>query len=430
MNPKSNSNFILLWVSQSVSQFGSAMTGYALIIWAYQQQKTAMTISLLSFFSFVPYVLVGIFAGGLVDRWKKKKTMLIADTVSECCTVAVFFLLHFGLLQVWHLYLINSVIGVMNAFQSPASNVALGMLVPEGKYTKMSGMNTFSNSLTAIVTPMAATTILSLFGLSYVLLVDVASFITAFVLLLLLIRIPEGKTNKPNVQRSILSHSLEGMKFLFSNRGLFYLILCFAVMNLFSSMTYENILPAMILSRTNGSEQMLGAVSGTIGFGGVVGGLVVVVFPMPKNKVKVIFYSAGISFLFGDVLMGLGQNIFVWVIAAIAASVPIAFVNGAQTSLLYHTIPIEIQGRVFAVKNAFQYVAKPIGLLMGGFLADTVFEPFMRSVSPQSTLASRLVGTGQGSGMACMFLLTGILGGVFCLWLYQNRSVRSLENEN
>lgn len=78
-----------------------------------------------------------------------------------------------------------------------------------------------------------------------------------------------------------------------------------------------------------------------------------VVFPMPKNKVKVIFYSAGISFLFGDVLMGLGQNIFVWVIAAIAASVPIAFVNGAQTSLLYHTIPIEIQGRVFAVKTRF-----------------------------------------------------------------------------
>lgn len=66
-------SYIILWLGQSISQIGSSMTGFALLVWAYQQQGSAMTVALLSVFSTLPYVVVSIFAGAIIDRFKKEK---------------------------------------------------------------------------------------------------------------------------------------------------------------------------------------------------------------------------------------------------------------------------------------------------------------------------------------------------------------------
>ncbi len=66
--------FIILWLGQSVSALGSAMTNYALIIWAYQQQGTASSIAMLSVCSYLPSVLFCFLAGTIADRWDKKRS--------------------------------------------------------------------------------------------------------------------------------------------------------------------------------------------------------------------------------------------------------------------------------------------------------------------------------------------------------------------
>ena len=73
-------NFIILWLSQSFSSLGSAMTNYALIIWSYQQYDSALITAMIAICSYAPYVIMSIFAGALSDRWNKKVTMLICDT--------------------------------------------------------------------------------------------------------------------------------------------------------------------------------------------------------------------------------------------------------------------------------------------------------------------------------------------------------------
>ena len=76
-------------------------------------------------------------------------------------------------------------------------------------------------------------------------------------------------------------------------------------------------------------------------------------------------------------MMGIGRNVMVWSIASLTASLPIPFINAGQMVILYHNIPEEIQGRIFAVRNAIQFSSIPLGILLGGLLADYVFEPFM-----------------------------------------------------
>ena len=95
--------FLLLWSTQSFSGLGSAMTSYALVIWSYSQRGSALMTALLMVSSYAPYVLLSIFAGALSDRWNKKRTMLVCDSMAALTTVAMLILLQNDLLQIWHL---------------------------------------------------------------------------------------------------------------------------------------------------------------------------------------------------------------------------------------------------------------------------------------------------------------------------------------
>ena len=123
--------YLLLWSTQSLSALGSAMTGYALILWLYRQSGSALETAMLAICSYAPYVLVSIFAGALSDRWNKKRTMLVCDLLAAVGTVVVLVLLKNGQLAPWHMYVLNAINGLMNTVQQPASDVAATLLVPK-----------------------------------------------------------------------------------------------------------------------------------------------------------------------------------------------------------------------------------------------------------------------------------------------------------
>lgn len=80
-------SFLLLWSSQTVSELGTAMTSYALIIWIYGQKGTASSITLLTICSFMPTIIFRFIAGTLADRWDKKRIMLLTDLAAACGTM-------------------------------------------------------------------------------------------------------------------------------------------------------------------------------------------------------------------------------------------------------------------------------------------------------------------------------------------------------
>jgi len=418
--------YIILWLSQSVSQLGSSMTSFALVLWAYGQSRSALSVSLLSFCNYVPYILVSMFVGAFVDRHRKKSIMLVADSIAAVGSAAVLFLLAAGHLAVWNIYIINAVIGITTAFQQPASAVAVGRLVPEDKISNVSGMNSFSGNLIVVFSPMLAAALYAAGGLSLILLADLTTFITAFCVLLFFIRIPERSVKEE--YRSPLSGIMEGFRFLKKEKGIFYIMLTMALINFCSRLTYENILSPMILARSGDSSLALGTVNACMGIGGIIGGIIVSLKKESRHKASAIYISASLSFLFGDMLMAIGRNVVFWSIAAMAASIPIPFIMADQNTILYKKVPEEMQGRVFAVRNAVQYSTIPVGILLGGYLADYVFEPFMSTETELTMLLGQLVGRGSGSGMAVMFLCTGICGSMVSILSCLDREIRKLNS--
>lgn len=425
MEEKSFRKYIILWLSQSVSGLGSSMTGFALVLWAYGQSRSAMSVSLMSFCNYVPYVFLSLFIGGFIDRHKKKAIMLVSDSIAAAGSLAVLGLLFAGRLEIWNIYVINVVIGVTNAFQQPASAVATGRLVPKEKISNVSGMNSFSNNLIVVLSPMLAAFLFAAGGLPLILLIDLASFTFAFYVLLFFISIPEQAQDK--TYRSPFAGVAEGFAFLKREKGILYIMLTMALINFFSRLTYENILSPMILARSSGDSIALGAVNACMGIGGIAGGIIVSVKRESRRKAAAIYVPAALSFLFGDLLMAVGKNVFWWSAAAAAASLPIPFIQASQNAILYRRVPAALQGRVFAVRNAVQYSTIPVGILLGGCLADYVFEPFMSAGSRLAEMLAAILGSGAGSGMAAMFLCTGICGSAVSMASCFNREIRKLD---
>ena len=418
--------YIILWVSQSISQLGSSMTAFALILWTYEQTGSALSVSIMSFCNSVPYILISIFVGAFVDNHRKKTVMLAADSIAALASLLILAFSMAGTLLAGHIYIFNAVVGTTTAFQQPASSVAIAKIVPKNKLANISGMNSFSSNLIVVFSPMLAAVLFSVGGLPLILLFDLLSFAAAFCVLLFLIRIPEQIVREKFT--SPFAGIRVGFHFLKNETGILHIMLTMAVLNFFSRLTYENILSPMILSRSSSNNVVLGIVNACMGIGGIIGGLLVSVKKESRKKANVIYISAAVSFLLGDLTMAIGRNVFFWSFAAFAASLPIPFITAEQNVILYKKIPEKIQGRVFAVKNAVQYSTIPLGILLGGYLADYIFEPFMRSDTDIVSLLEILVGNGAGSGMAVMFLCTGVCGFAMSILSLYSKKIQELNN--
>ncbi len=147
-------DFLILWSTQSISQLGSSITGFALTLWLYEATGSSLSTAVLAICSYAPYVLMSIFAGALTDRFDKKKTMLGCDVFAAICTMIVFVLFRTNSLMVWHLYVLNAISGLMNTVQQPASEVAMTLIMPEKYYQKTSGLRSLSSSLISILNPL------------------------------------------------------------------------------------------------------------------------------------------------------------------------------------------------------------------------------------------------------------------------------------
>lgn len=230
-----NDNFkryLVFWLSQALSQLGSSMTSFALILWAYTQKETAMTVSLMTFFNYMPYIIVSLFAGTFVDNHSKKKIMLVSDSTAAICSVSMLLLSIRSELQIWNIYLVNFIIGFMNAFQGPASAVAIGKVVPKEKLEQVSGMNSFSGSLVAVLAPVFAASLFAWGGLNPILVIDLMSFIFAFLVLILVLKIPEDISQKAK-KKSVFIGCNEGFWYLKQNNGIFIVIITMALLNFF-----------------------------------------------------------------------------------------------------------------------------------------------------------------------------------------------------
>lgn len=420
-------DFLLLFFTQAFSGLGSSMTSYALVIWAYNQTGSALSTAMLSISSYAPYVLFSLFCGALVDRLDTRKTMLLSDTLAACTTVMTLVLLRTGQLQIWHLYLLNAINGLMNTIQQPASEAATTALLPRQHYQKVGGLRYLSSSLSGLLTPVLAMALMSTLGLESVIAFDLTTFSIAFLVLLLFLRIPKPQKQGTPLDKgdSFLAATQQGIAFFRHARGLLTIVLFLSAINLVASM-YEAALPSLLLSRSWGGETAMGIFSSVTAFAMMAGAVVAFLLPAPKSRVKAVCLSLLVSMGTENFLLAFGRSLPAWCIGGFLGWMTIPIMNANLDALMRLNIPEEMQGRVYAVRNSLQFFTIPVGKLLGGMLVDRVFEPLMERGIPWLTA---LFGNDGGSGAACFYSLLAVSGVCVCLFFQHRPELRELENE-
>lgn len=413
--------FLTLWSTQMFSGLGSAMTSYALTIWSYCRYGSALVTALLMVSSYAPYVLMSVFAGALADKWNKKTAMLICDSIAALSTAAVLLLIKNDALQIWHIYIINAVNGLMNTVQQPASEVAVTKILPEKYYQKVGGLRYLSSSLNSILTPIIATAVLGLRGIESVIYIDLFTFFAAFLTLLLFIKIPENDSVEKGKEK-FMSAVKSGIGWLKREKGVMTLIMFLAAINLIASM-YDAAFPAMMLSKAN--EKTMGIVNAVIGISTLAGSALASFIKEPKSRVRVICNCLMFSMSTENIMLALGRNGAVWAIAGFLGWIFIPLMNANMDVILRIRIPVEMQGRVYAVRNSFQFFTIPVGYFLGGAAVDCIFEPFMAAQNENAL--NTLFGSGRGSGAAMFFFVIAFAGVFVCVYFRRKKCLWELD---
>jgi MFS transporter, DHA3 family, macrolide efflux protein len=421
--------FRTLWASQAISLLGTGMTRFAVLIWAFQKEGSATALALLGFFSCLTYILASPFAGVLVDRWDRRKVMFLADLGAGLMTTMLLGLSFAGHLQIWHLYLAEGIAGACEAFQEPAFSAAISLLVPKTAYTRSNAMLGLGKSAARVLAPALAGLLLQSAGLNLVMLVDMATMGLAL-LSLLFVQIPTPHPSSEGRQAAgNFWHQMRfGFGYIGSRPGLRNLLFTFFMINLFGTLTYFAVHSPMILSRTGGDEMILGMVRTMMGIGGIAGGLIISIWGSPRRKTTTYLVSTSLSFLICDFLTAISHSVTTWSIAGFFSELTIPFIVSPYYALWQEAVPPDVQGRVFATREMIQVASQPVGYILGGLLADRLFEPALQNGEGFAHTVGLLVGNGPGSGMSAMFLCTAVLGGAIGVFGLLSPSIRELES--
>lgn len=403
------------------------MTEFALAIWLWQVTGQATAIALISFFFQLPQIFVALFAGIVVDRFNRKYLMILADICAALCTITIGLLYSTNHLLIWHLYVVAALYGCFGHIQNLAYSTSIPLMVPKQHYIRVSSMSSLVGQASAIIAPALAGSLYPVIGLLGIIIVDITTFVIA-IGTLLLVQIPQpSPTDITNFESETIGQKLAfGFRYIFSKPSLLAMTIAFSLF-WFVHQIGETLYQPMILARTGGNAQVLGAVVTAAGVGGVIGASALSIWGGFKRRVRgmlIGFIGTGL----GKIVLGLGQKPLIWIGAQLFSSVNIPLLFSSSNAIWYAKVPPNVQGRVFAADHAMRMIIGALASLVAGPLADQVFEPAMKPGGFLAPILGPVFGTGTGSGIALLYVITAICIVLIGMGGYAFRSLRNVED--
>jgi len=386
---------------QIVSEFGSALTSFALSVWAFQTTESYTAYGLIIFAASMSVFAMAPIAGNLVDRWNKKFVLCFTSIGSALISLTIGILYWLGSLEVWHLFFLTLVNGIIIAFTKPAIITAVKILLDPADLQKGNGIMSTGFGMVALLAPISASVIMVNFGLFTVLLIDISSFIVGIIALTFL-KLP-ASTHAPT------EAIWDGIKFAWAYLKKKYHFLWlngfYAILNFFIGITFVLLQP-MVLTLTN--PEGLGRVMTLGGIGYVVGGIFISSWKGPKLQIFLI-YGAGLFMSLSMIFIPISTNIWMLALGAFLVSAAIPVFLTANIVMMQKKVEISVLGRVDGLGTIMTGFFLPLGFLVGGPLAEHIFEPLMLMPNDSIAFIQSIFGSGKGRGAALLISTSSII---------------------
>ena len=383
--------FFAIWSGQRLSWIGSGLAGFALIWWLTDRTGSATVLAIGSLLSMLPGILLGPLVGALVDRWNRRRVMLVADSAIALASAWLAYLFWIDALQIWHVYAIMFARAVGGAFHDPAINASTSMLVPKEHLPRIQGLNAALAGTVSIVSPPLGALLVKMLPLHAIMAIDVVS--AAFAILpLLFVGIPQPQrlalsVNKP----SVWDDMREGLRYVWDWPGLRTLLLLPPLLKI-TLIPAISLTPVLVTQHFRRGALDLGWMNAMWGLGLVVGGLTLSAWGGFRRRVVTSMLGV-IGLGVGTLIVGLSPATAfgLGLSGMLLVGTMIAFTDGPLMALIQTIVPPEKQGRVLAVTMSAANLATPVGMAIAGPLCDKLGIHVLYILSGAACVSTALV---------------------------------------
>lgn len=363
--------FAIIWAGQFFSALSSSIVGFAVVFWLSIKTESPEVLAYAMLAVLLPFIVLGLFTGVYVDRWDRRRTMILADSFVALCSAALGLIFYLDISEMWLIYLLLALRSVGTAFHTPAMQASVPLLAPESELMRVAGINQMIQSISNIAGPALGAVFISLLDMTYVMMLDVLGAAIACTSLLF-VKIPNPE-KKEEVERNIIREVKEGIHHLFSNKGIAYLLGCVIVVTFFM-VPVSALFPLMTTGYFGGNAFQMSIVEIAWGAGMLIGGAIISIKYMKTvNKIILINITTiiiGLSFWLSGVLPVSGYLLFV----------VLTTLGGIAGSMYWSSFIVILQtkidpaalGRVFGIFDSVSLLPTIPGLLATGYIAERI----------------------------------------------------------
>lgn len=363
--------FAIIWTGQFLSILTSSIVNFAIVLWLSLETGSAEVLAFATMAALLPQSVLGLFTGIFIDRWKRKRVMIMADSFIAFCTLILAVLFYFDLAKISHIYVLLALRSVGSAFHMPAMQASVPLLAPKSELMRIAGINQVIQSVCNIAGPALAGLFITMMKMTNILLLDVAG--AAFACLsLCFVFIPDPSHEERNSELHLWREAKEAIMEVRNQYGLSWLFLL-SILATFVIMPVSVLFPLMTLNHFAGNAFQVSLVEVSWGGGALLAGALLGLKKYRWNEILLIngmYIALGLTFLFSGLLPVSG---FIWFAVLTAlGGVCGSLYFATFTTVIQSRIDPGVMGRVFSFYMSFSMLPSMIGLLSSGFLADSI----------------------------------------------------------
>lgn len=365
--------FFTIWVGQAFSLIGSQVVHFSIAWWLTQSTGSASVLAMMAIMYMLPQVFLGPFIGALVDRWDRRKVMIVADSVIAGITFGLAALFFAGKIQISYIYITALIRGTLGVFHWSAMQASTSLMVPKDQLSRVAGMNQTLQGVLSIAAPPLGALVVGALPMYQIMMIDVVTAIIAITPLFFVI-IPQPKNVSAEITsvKTVLVDVREGLRYVWQWPGMMLLLAMATIINFLLNPTGA-LTPLLVTRHFNGGAWHLSALESGFSLGMIAGGLLLSVWGGFKRRVM-----TSLVFLvlmgFGVIVVGTAPATLIWlaVVGNVIGGVANPLVNGPLFAILQSRIAPEMQGRVFTLVSSLSAAMSPIGMAIAAPVADNL----------------------------------------------------------
>lgn len=372
------SHYIFFWIGQLVSMLGSSITRFVIITWIGLETLSPTFLSIAYFLTALPMVIIPTLLGVYIDRWNRKTTILIVDSLQAFTTFIMIMFFSSNIASYSLIISLNVIRAVFQAIHFPTVNAIIPIMIPKKYLSRMNAINYLFTGSIQVIGPIIGGIFLTIIEsnpalkIEHILWIDIITFGIALIPLLL-VKIPSITPNLEQPKKiSFIKDFKFGLGILKSVKSFLILIIFISVINLLN-MPFTTQMLLFVKIDHSGAILDYSLIISLFQVGLVIGSIIAMIKKHWKHKELLILYSVFIG-IAGYSLLTLAPtgNFILMALGALIHGSMIPFANTMFLTILQTKIPAETQGRVFSIVISIAAAVTPLGMLISGPIADLV----------------------------------------------------------